>query len=54
MGYRVDTDSTLYLDRSQSTRSRARRECLIHGELHENVVVLQKKGYIQLYTQVMR
>jgi len=62
-GANPDPDITLWLDREllvQALQAEDTRAYLKeHGgggnvrvELHENVVVLQKKGYMQLYAQL--
>jgi hypothetical protein len=62
-GANADADITLWLDRelilqalqAEDTRAYLREHSgsgNVRVELHENVVVLQKKGYMQLYTQL--
>ena len=48
----AEADSSLLLDRSLICRSTRVVEASV--ELHENMVVLQKKGYLQLSAQVKR
>jgi hypothetical protein len=62
-GESPDADITLWLDREllvQALQAEDTRAYLhehagggnVRVDLHENVVVLQKKGYMQLYTQL--